>query len=182
MPIRSPLGLGLALAALVLTSSGARAEPPAGTWTDPPARSAAPAADTPAPPRAEATPERAAKPSIKAAGSAAPVRAEPVRKKSVRAARTHTPRRAVVARRPEPAMRSATVRPVRIARPLHRDWPAAEPVYVMPHAYDPRDPRLERLWSAEEAGYLAVRGRHVAYPDGRTLRIYRPGRDDEDLD
>ncbi len=78
------------------------------------------------------------------------------------------------------------MRPVRVARPLYRDWPptepAAQPYYPMPRAYDPRDPRLERLWSAEEAGYLAVRGRHVAYPDGRVLRIYRPRGDDEDLD
>ncbi|MEE7474922.1 hypothetical protein MHIMP23_00485 [Methylobacterium hispanicum] len=74
----------------------------------------------------------------------------------------------------------------RVARPYDRDWPPAEPAaqpdYPMPRAYDARDPRLERLWSAEEAGYLAVRGRHVAYPDGRVLRIYRPRGDDEDLD
>ena len=185
MPIRSPLSLGLALAALALAPSGTRAEPPAGTWTDPPARSTAP-------PRTETAPERSAKPSARTADGAAPERVEPVvKKKSVRAARTVAPRRAVAARpvkRPESVVRSATVRPIRVARPLHRDWPPASVVVRAPdpyrpvQVYDPRDPRLERLWSAEDAGYLAVRGRHVAYPDGRVLRIYRPSGDEEDLD
>lgn len=208
MSIRSPLGLSVVLAALVLAQAGARAEPSAGTWTDPPAKSAAKSAvEPPEPPGAGVAQERGAR-SVGAksvgakstetkstetksaetksaeTGSATP-RAEPVKRKPVRAVRAPAPRRTVAARpvrRPEPVVRSATVRPVRVARPLHRDWPPAEPVYVAPRAYDPRDPRLERLWSAEEAGYLAVHGRHVAYPDGRTLRIYRPSRDDEDLD
>ncbi|AWN37902.1 hypothetical protein [Methylobacterium radiodurans] len=186
MPIRSQLGLGLALASFVLAQSGARAQPPAGTWTDPPARSAAPAAKPASDPVAEPAVKpaepvklRAAKPAV-----AAPARAEAPRKKPVRAARAASPRRVVAARparRPEPAVRSAVVRSVRIARPSYRDWQGAEPVYVVQRVYDPRDPRLERLWSAEEAGYLTVRGRHVAYPDGRILRI-RPSGDEADSD
>lgn len=198
MPIRSPLGLGLpglgvALAALVLAQPGARAEPSAGTWTDPPPRSAAPAAV--APPRAE--PAQAAEPAAKSAiksavrsAATASARSEPKVRKSAHTARATPSRRTVAARpvvaRHERSVRRAPVRPIRVARPVYRDWPSAEPApqpyYPMPQAYDPRDPRLERLWSAEEAGYLAVRGRHVAYPDGRVLRIYRPRGEDEDLD
>ncbi len=186
MPIRSPLGLGFALAALVLTQPGARAEPSAGTWTDPPPKSAAPAAV--APTRAE--PAQAAEPADKSAAATAPVRSESKVGKSARTVRAAPSRRTVAARpvvvRPERSVRRVPVRPVRVARALHRDWPPAEPVgqayYPMPRTYDPRDPRLERLWSAEEAGYLAVRGRHVAYPDGRVLRIYRPRGDEDDLD
>lgn len=212
MPFRSPLGLGFALAALVLAQSGVRAEPSAGTWTDPPPKPGAPAAVSP--PRAEparaggpATEAVAAKASAKASAKSsakvsakpdakldaklagAPARAEIAARKPARTARAAPSRRAVAARpvvRPERSARRAVVRPVRVARPYDRDWPPAEPAaqpdYPMPRAYDARDPRLERLWSAEEAGYLAVRGRHVAYPDGRVLRIYRPRGDDEDLD
>ena len=39
------------------------------------------------------------------------------------------------------------------------------------------DERLERLRAAEAAGYLVVRRRSVEFPDGRSLRVYRP--DDE---
>jgi hypothetical protein len=39
------------------------------------------------------------------------------------------------------------------------------------------DERLERLGAAEAAGYLVVRRRTVEFPDGRSLRVYRP--DDE---
>ena len=35
-------------------------------------------------------------------------------------------------------------------------------------------PSLERLGSAEAAGYLVVRRRTIVYPDGRAIRIYRP--------
>ena len=36
------------------------------------------------------------------------------------------------------------------------------------------DERLDRLSSAQAAGYLVVRRRTVQFPDGRTLRVYRP--------
>jgi hypothetical protein len=49
-----------------------------------------------------------------------------------------------------------------------------------PYGYGPgygpgyADERLDRLHSAESAGYLVVRRRTVQFPDGRTLRVYRP--------
>jgi hypothetical protein len=36
------------------------------------------------------------------------------------------------------------------------------------------DERLDRLSSAAAAGYVVVRRRTVVFPDGRTLRVYRP--------
>ncbi|MCJ2056728.1 hypothetical protein MKL09_09190 [Methylobacterium sp. J-048] len=176
-----PYGARTSLAALILSlalgATGARAEQASG-WTDPPARKPAPAASP-----AEA--QKAVPPPASSPAAAAPARkavaARPVQKRVA----THRPapeakRVATTAHRPRVA-----AAPVRTVRP-HR-MVAVAPPPPPPDAY-PRyraynygpgyaDERLERLRAAEAAGYLVVRRRTVEFPDGRSLRVYRP--DDE---
>lgn len=40
------------------------------------------------------------------------------------------------------------------------------------------DDRAERIRRAQDAGYLVVRSRNIEFPDGRSLRAYRPYEDD----
>ncbi|WP_245295941.1 hypothetical protein [Methylobacterium sp. C1] len=49
--------------------------------------------------------------------------------------------------------------------------------YAPGYASGYTDDRLDRLSSAQAAGYVVVHRRTVQFPDGRTLRVYRP--DDE---
>lgn len=44
------------------------------------------------------------------------------------------------------------------------------------------DDQARRIAAAEAAGYLVVRARSVRFPDGRSLRTYRPYTDEDDLD
>ncbi|MCJ2123372.1 hypothetical protein [Methylobacterium sp. J-077] len=177
-----PYGARTSLAALILSlalgATGARAEQASG-WTDPPARKPAAAASP-----AEA--QKAAPPPASTPAAAAPVRkavaARPVRTRIVtRRPAPEAKRVATTAHRPRVA--AATVRTVR----PHRMVAVAPPPPPLPDGY-PRyraynygpgyaDERLERLRAAEAAGYLVVRRRSVEFPDGRSLRVYRP--DDE---
>ncbi|MCJ2053312.1 hypothetical protein [Methylobacterium sp. J-070] len=179
-----PHGARTRLAALILLLGvgGASAEPAAGTtWTDPPTHK--PAAET-APARRE-TPAAPAPTATATPAAAAPARAA---------------RRTVAARRPpERRITRSAAQPVRrvAAAPRRPRFVAARPrriytpqvVAVVPPAGPPEgdaryraygygpgyaDERLERLSSAEAAGYLVVRRRTVQFPDGRTLRFYRP--------
>ncbi|MGT2479962.1 hypothetical protein ACU4GR_16300 [Methylobacterium oryzae CBMB20] len=68
-------------------------------------------------------------------------------------------------RRSSPSRRHRRRRVTRATGPTGTA-PAYAPGYV--------DERLDRLSSAEAAGYLVVRRRTVQFPDGRTLRVYRP--------
>ncbi|MGU3420160.1 hypothetical protein ACLBYB_17305, partial [Methylobacterium sp. D54C] len=52
-----------------------------------------------------------------------------------------------------------------------------EPGYAQGYTQGYTDDRLDRLSSAQAAGYVVVHRRTVQFPDGRTLRVYRP--DDE---
>ncbi|MCJ2140115.1 hypothetical protein [Methylobacterium sp. E-066] len=178
MPYGARTSLAALILSLALSATGARAEQASG-WTDPPARKAAPAASP-----AEA--QKAVPPPASTPAAAAPAR------KAV-AARA-VPKR-VATRHPAPALKPVAVIPHRPrvaaapARPIrpHRMVAIAPPPPPLPDGY-PRyraynygpgyaDERLERLRAAEAAGYLVVRRRSVEFPDGRSLRVYRP--DDE---
>jgi hypothetical protein len=175
---------GLAVLLLVLGVGGASAEPAAGsTWTDPPARR--PAAEKPSAAEPKAAAPVAATPAAVPQG-----RPAPAARKAVAARRT--PERA--ARGAPPTKRVASApRRVRVAahaRAVHAPQveavapPPPPPGYARYRAYGygpgygyapgPADERLDRLSSAEAAGYLVVRRRTVQFPDGRTLRVYRP--------
>ncbi|MDH2310269.1 hypothetical protein [Methylobacterium brachiatum] len=181
-----PYGARPSLAALILSLTlgvtGASAEPASG-WTDPPARKPIPAASpaetpkaaSPASPPAASTPAAAA-PSRKA------VAARPAPKRVV----THHPAPAAKRVAATPHRPRVAAVPARIVRPP-RMVAVAPPPPPPPDGY-PRyraynygpgyaDERLERLRAAEAAGYLVVRRRTVEFPDGRSLRVYRP--DDE---
>jgi pyruvate/2-oxoglutarate dehydrogenase complex dihydrolipoamide acyltransferase (E2) component len=188
-----PYGARLTLAALIVVVGfgGASAEPaPGTTWTDPPAHK-------PAAQKAPAAEPKAAAPAPVAAtpAAAAPV-ARPAPRKAVAARRTPERR---VARGPSPhakrvaaAPRRARVAaaPVRTFRDPQRAVAVAPPPppaaegyaryraygYGPGYGYAPvyTDDRLDRLSSAQAAGYLVVRRRTVQFPDGRTLRVYRP--------
>lgn len=169
MPLGSRLVLALVMA--VLGSAGARAGQSAGSWTDPPARAPAPQSEAPAaaaPPKVEAPPVQRAAPPV--------ARAETPRKpaKAVRReARRVTPQRPRIVARAAP--REARVeRRVVQAAPRRLRYAEPLPVGVVPTREAMADPRLERLGSAEAAGYLVVRRRTIVYPDGRAIRIYRP--------
>ena len=114
------------------------------------------------------------------AAKAAPAPA-PARKAVARRAPA---RPAAIARREAPARKRVAA----VRRPPRR-------LAAMPAQQQPQDPRLggyrpsgyaqgyvpgyadeamERLKAAEAAGYLVVRRRSVEFPDGRSLRTYRP--------
>lgn len=192
-------GARTSLAALILLLGvgGASAEPAAGTtWTDPPAHK--PSAEKP-----PAADQKAAAPAVTASTPAAAtpaVRPSRAARKAVAARRT--PERKVARSAPAPRRVVASVRRARVAAAPVRTFhtrrvvsrvvpqvvavapppPEGYPRY-RPYGYGPGygpgyvDERLDRLSSAEAAGYLVVRRRTVQFPDGRTLRVYRP--DDE---
>jgi hypothetical protein len=182
----------LAILILALGTGGASAEPAAGSsWTDPPARK--PAAETSRPIADQKAAAPAAAPATPAAASQA-VRPPPAARKAVAARRI--PERTVSRSAPRPAKRLAAAprrahvaatpprtlrnpRFVAIAPPppqsdrYLRDRPYGYG-YGSGYGANYADDRLERLRAAEAAGYLVVRGRTVQFPDGRTLRVYRP--------
>jgi hypothetical protein len=190
-----PYGARTSLVALILALGlgGASAEPaPGTTWTDPPAHK-------PAAAKAPAADQKAAAAPIASTPAASDARPAPAARKAV-AARRAPERNA--ARRPAPAAKRLAVAPRRArlaaapARPLRSSPqivadapPPAAPVegyaryraygYGPGYGYAPgyADERMDRLSSAQAAGYLVVRRRTVQFPDGRTLRVYRP--DDE---
>ncbi|MCJ2067544.1 hypothetical protein MKK75_01790 [Methylobacterium sp. J-030] len=184
-----PHGARTRLTALILLLGigSATAEPaPGTTWTDPPAHK----------PSAEAPDRKAAAPASTPSAPSTPAAvAEEAR--PVPAVRRATARRAPV----RTAARRAA--PKRVAATAHRSHFAAAPPPVIagprvapgapppppgrygyaryrPYGYGPgygpgyADERLDRLSSAEAAGYLVVHRRTVMFPDGRTLRVYRP--------
>jgi hypothetical protein len=172
-----PLGARLVIAAAmaVLGAAGVQAGQSAGSWTDPPART--PSVQPEAEPAKEAP--KAAAPAPAAQQAAPPVARAEAPRKPARAARRETRRttaRPRVAARAVPRVQEER-RAVYAARPAPRRLRYAEP---MPVGIAPlpgetmADPRMERLSSAEAAGYLVVRRRTVVYPDGRAIRIYRP--------
>ncbi|MCJ2136184.1 hypothetical protein MKK69_19370 [Methylobacterium sp. J-026] len=193
-----PHGARTSLVALFLLAGlgGASAEPAAGsTWTDPPAHKSGtetrPAAD-----RKAAAPVTAA-PTAATPAASQEARSAPAARRAV-AARRAPERKVAHAAVPSPKRVAAAPRRVRIAAPqtrMARDPrfvavapppPPAEGYaryrsygYAPGSAYGPgyADDRLERLRSAEAAGYLVVRRRTVQFPDGRSLRVYHP--DDE---
>jgi|GEM_PF-1050199 len=198
-----PHGARTSLAALILLLGvgGVTAEPAAGsTWTDPPARKPAEAAapeqkvaPAPAPSSAQSPIPSSAKPPVASTPAAV---AEEVR--PARTTRKATARRAptrIAARRAAPKRRVAAAHTPRIAAAPPRAFAgpriaAAPPpppppppqgyARYRPYGYGPgydpgyADGRLDRLSSAEAAGYVVVRRRTVVFPDGRTLRVYRP--------
>lgn len=186
-----PYGARTSLAALILSLAlgvtGTSAEPASG-WTDPPARKPTPAASP-------AEPQKTAPPPASSSTASTPAASNPA---------TAAPARKAVAARPAPkrvVTRHSAPAAKRIAATPHRPRVAAAPartvrpprmVAVAPpppppdgypryraYNYGPgyADERLERLGAAEAAGYLVVRRRTVEFPDGRSLRVYRP--DDE---
>jgi pyruvate/2-oxoglutarate dehydrogenase complex dihydrolipoamide acyltransferase (E2) component len=181
-----PHGARSSLAALILFLGvgGASAEPAAGTtWTDPPthkpAAEKAPAADTKAAAPAQTANTPAAAPEAKPA-SPAPQSVATRRTPDRRAARGPTPAKRVAAapRRPHVAAHTRRARTPQVAAvaPLPPQGYARYRPYGYGPGYGPgyADERLERLSSAEAAGYLVVRRRTVQFPDGRTLHFYRP--------
>jgi hypothetical protein len=192
-----PHGARTSLAALILLLGvgGATAEPATGTtWTDPPTHKPAGAS---ASDRKAAAPAPAAAPTASTPAAVA-AEARPVPAKRERAAR-HAPTRTtatrsaparIAARRPAPERLAAAVRRTRVAAAPPRALVDPRVVAMVPppegyaryrpYGYGPgyslgyADERLDRLHSAEAAGYLVVRRRTVQFPDGRTLRVYRP--------
>lgn len=192
-----PHGARTSLAALILLLGvgSVTAEPAAGTtWTDPPARK--PTAEARASDRKTATPA-AASPSVKSSPpSSVPSTPAAVADKTppARTTRKAAPRRApsrIAARHTAPKRLAAAAHKPRIAAAPPRA--IADPRIAMapppppqgyaryrPYGYGPgygpgvADERLDRLSSAEAAGYVVVRRRTVVFPDGRTLRVYRP--------
>lgn len=178
MPYGARTSLAALVLALALGAAGACAEPASG-WTDPPARKAAPATSP-----AEA--QKAVPPPASTPAAAAPARkavaARPVQKRV--ATRRAPEAKRVATTAPRPRVAAAPARPMRphrmvaVAPPPPPPLPDGYPRYRA-YNYGPgyADERLERLRAAEAAGYLVVRRRSVEFPDGRSLRVYRP--DDE---
>ncbi|MGH1573123.1 hypothetical protein ACRAWG_23695 [Methylobacterium sp. P31] len=193
-----PHGARTSLAALILLlgAGGASAEPAQGTtWKDPPAHKPA-AEKAPAADRTVAAPAQTASTPAAASQTTRPASAH---RKAVAARRA--PVRQAARKAAPPAKRvAATAHRSRIAAATTRTARSPHFVAVAPppppadgypryrsYGYGPgygftpgyTDERLDRLSSAEAAGYLVVRGRTVQYPDGRTLRVYRPGDEGE---
>lgn len=190
-----PHGARTSLAALILLLGvgGATAEPAAGsTWTDPPAHKSA--AETPAADKKAAAPTPAAV-SASTSATASP-EARPPRAKRKAVAARRAPERTAVRRIPETKRVVTASRRTRVAATPVRTFREPQVAAVAPpppdgyaryrtYGYGPgygsgyADDRLDRLSSAEAAGYLVVRRRTVQFPDGRTLRYYRPDDDGE---
>jgi len=170
------LGSTCGLAALLLSTPLAPpaaaqdgASQPGAAWQDPPARlpptpaAKAPKTETRERPVAEAKPKA---------------------RKVVREVRA--PRRVRVSERRETSRRIETVRPAhtrRVAMTPRGSVVAQYPAYAGPPVVYGRtleDERLARIRAAQAAGYIVVRSRSVEFPDGRSLRTYRPYEDEED--
>ncbi|XYD09475.1 hypothetical protein R1A27_02545 [Methylobacterium sp. NMS12] len=193
-----PHGARTSLAALmlILGIGGASAESAATTWTDPPAHKAVP-------PKAPASDPKAAAPAPSAATPAAATetRSPPARRKAVAVRRAPEPKAARAASAPKrvaaaPRRARVAAAPARTFRGAPQVVAAAPPPpegyaryraynygpgygygYAPGYAAGYTDDRLDRLSSAQAAGYVVVHRRTVQFPDGRTLRVYRP--DDE---
>lgn len=178
-----PIGMRSSLIALALCTgfgaawaAGSSGGDKPSTWSDPPARTeaakpAAQAAKPPLPAAASAAQqkERVAKRATPRRERSAERRKSPrVAKASPRASRHH-----YAARRAPPMIGTAPTGP----RVVYREYPAYSAA-TYPPDYD--DERLDRLSTAVPSGYLVMRRRTVEYPDGRTLRIYRPAQDGAD--
>ncbi|MGH1589833.1 hypothetical protein ACRBEV_17715 [Methylobacterium phyllosphaerae] len=188
-----PYGARTSLAALILVLGlgGASAEPAATTWTDPPAHKpaaeTAPAADRKAvaPVPAVSTPAAASSDIKTTSARRKAVAARPARERTV--ARSRSPVAKRIAATPRRARVAATrVRTIRRAPQVAAAAPPPPPTEgyarYRAYGYGPgygeapgyADDRLDRLSSAQAAGYLVVHRRTVQFPDGRTLRVYRP--------
>ncbi|MCJ2062323.1 hypothetical protein MKK63_06355 [Methylobacterium sp. J-088] len=174
------------------------------TWTDPPthkpaaeapasdrkapAPAAAPTASTPAAVAAEARPAPAQR---KMAARHAPAQTTAARHAPARTTATRSAPARIAARRASPERLEASVSRARTAAAPPRAIVGPRVVALVPpppegyaryrpYGYGPgygpgyADERLDRLHSAAAAGYLVVRRRTVQFPDGRTLRVYRP--------
>ncbi|KAA0125124.1 hypothetical protein CIW48_05200 [Methylobacterium sp. P1-11] len=188
---------GLAALMLALGLGSASAESVATTWTDPPAHK--PAAE-----KAPAADQKVAAPAPAATTPAASTRARPASSRRKAVAARHVPEKTARAASPGAKRVAATPRrarvvaaPTRTIRSAPQSVAAAPPPppegyaryraynYGPGYGYAPAygyaqgytDDRLDRLSSAQAAGYVVVRRRTVQFPDGRTLRVYRP--DDE---
>ncbi|MDR7035899.1 hypothetical protein J2X36_000635 [Methylobacterium sp. BE186] len=176
----------LGLAGILPVRAEEAASPPARPWTDPPARGSA---ATPAPaPQAE-NPIKAAEPSApsRPAGRAAVAqrKAGPSRAALRVGAPAHRPVRTARLRERTPVVRvlHPTRAPVRVARaprfapyaatPVRYPYAASGPVPAV-YGYTVADERLRRIREAQSAGYIVLRQRSVVFPDGRSLRTYRP--------
>lgn len=186
-------GARTSLAALILALGlgGASAESVATTWTDPPAHKPAtekaPAADqkAAAPATAASTPAAATKVRpTPAKRTAVAARREPERKAARGPSSTAkrfaaAPRRARIAAAPARMIRSGPQIAAAAPPPPPEGYARYRaynygPGYGYGYAPDDTDDRLDRLSSAQAAGYVVVRRRTVQFPDGRTLRVYRP--------
>ena len=195
-----PHGARISLVALFLLAGlgGASAEPAAGsTWTDPPARKSG----TETPPNADRTAAApvATVPAASTPAAAQEARPAPAERKAI-AARRAPERKVAHAAAPSPKRVAAAPRRARIA--ATHIWAARDPRFVAVAPPPPpaeryaryrvygdapgyaygrgyADDRLERLRSAEAAGYLVVRRRTVQFPDGRSLRVYHPDEEGE---
>ncbi|UMY17372.1 hypothetical protein MMB17_22565 [Methylobacterium organophilum] len=184
--------------------SGREARPGQGSWTDPPARTAAP--------DKSAESAKAAERAAPVAGARAPSSQERQRPEKV-ARQSPTPAASGLARPPRraTAQRTRTVkaapakaRPTRVAtrsRPPRReagpvlvrdraparavDGFAYGPAYPTPRDYPVmvgrrleregwEDERAHRIARARAAGFLVMRARTVRYPDGTVVRSLRP--------
>ncbi|MER2265945.1 hypothetical protein [Methylobacterium oxalidis] len=180
--------LGLAAGILPVRAQDAAA-PSQRPWTDPPVRGSA--ATSASAPKAEA-PAKASAKAVTAARESGAAESPPARsvggRKAVRVAaparrpvRTvRAPERARVAVRTAHRQTHAPLRSVRVVRSVPY---AATPVrypYTMQGAvpvgygYTASDERLRRIREAQAAGYIVLRQRSVVFPDGRSLRTYRP--------
>ncbi|KAB1070150.1 hypothetical protein [Methylobacterium planeticum] len=196
------LVLGLALgipASRAQDSNPSNSTPQAARpWTDPPVRgSTNPAAPAPDRPSAAETPVVRAETAPRSRGArrtsrrtvtaeARPrsraVRRQENRQASRQASRqpsrrvtmsTLHPTRARASAAPRSGAYAATALPGRYAAPYPGAYPAgifARPVY----GYTLADDRARRIEAAQRAGYIVVHSRSVQFPDGRSLRTYRP--------
>jgi hypothetical protein len=177
---------------------------PGTTWRDPPAHkpaAEAPGPDRTAPPTPAAAPAASSASSATASAPPTPAavaeQARPARAPRKTAARRAPAQAApsrIATRRTAPNRVAATTRRPRVAAASPRvaagpriaaEAPPLPPgaygyARYRPYGYGPgygpgyADERLDRLSSAEAAGYLVVRRRTVVFPDGRALRVYRP--------
>ncbi|SDO35369.1 hypothetical protein SAMN05216360_12050 [Methylobacterium phyllostachyos] len=172
-----PHGARTSLAALILLLGvgSATAEPAAGTtWTDPPVHK--PAAEAPAP---KAVAPASTPAAVAEAARPAPARKAAARKtgaRPVRSAVRRTAPRRVAAAAHRPRIAAASPRAIVGPRVVALAPPPEGYARYRSYGYGPgyADGRLDRLSSAEAAGYVVVRRRTVVFPDGRTLRVYRP--------
>ncbi|GJE41531.1 hypothetical protein [Methylobacterium soli] len=206
MLIGARCGLGAALVlSLALGAPASRAQDPtppesapqaARPWTDPPVRgSTNPVERAPAGRAAEAAAEKSA------ARAEAPRRIRAARRANRRTVTAEARPRPRVARREARRARVATLHPTRV-RPLAvprfgpyavtplpgryaTPYPGAYPVgRVAPpvYGYTLSDDRARRIEAAQRAGYIVVHSRSVQFPDGRTLRTYRPYEEPDEED